>query len=135
MRVPTTSWIRMPISSWKAIRPRSLRYSMGSGPNTEAYTSAIASIRASRRSARSPWLARNRLLYFPEKAVPTRSSSRPELRTMMGVSPKSSRQAASQLTMSPGKPELLKICTMLGYSSRICSAPLNFCSRISSRSL
>ena len=35
-RVPTTSWIMIPISSWKSSRPRSARYSIGSGPNSEA---------------------------------------------------------------------------------------------------
>ncbi len=35
-RVPTTSWIMMPISSYASIRPRSARYSIGSGPNVDA---------------------------------------------------------------------------------------------------
>ena len=35
-RLPTTSWIMMPISSWRSRRPRSARYSIGSGPKIEA---------------------------------------------------------------------------------------------------
>ena len=74
----------MPISSCRSSRPRSARYSMGSGLKTEAYTSAIASVSAARRSRFVPVLARNRLLYLPEKAAPSRSSRRLELRTMIG---------------------------------------------------
>ncbi len=35
-REPTTSWIMTPISSWTSRRPRSARYSIGSGPKIEA---------------------------------------------------------------------------------------------------
>ncbi len=35
-RLPTTSWIITPISSCRSRRPRSARYSIGSGPKIDA---------------------------------------------------------------------------------------------------
>ncbi len=85
---------------------------MGSGLNTEAYTSAIASVSAASRSRLVPVLARKRLLYFPEKADPSRSSRRLELRTMIGRSERSSSTSESPRRMSAEKKEFLKSWTM-----------------------
>jgi len=86
---------------------------MGSGPNTEAYTSATASVRAAMRSARLPELARKRLLYLPEKAAPSLSSRRLELRTMIGRPSSSSSTVAKPRSISGGKKEFLKSWTTL----------------------
>ena len=74
----------------------------------DAYTSAMASMSACRRSRLEPWLARKRLRYFPLKADPTRSSRRLELRTMRGVVPASSNTEESPFTISGGKAALRK---------------------------
>ena len=115
IRVPTTSWIRMPISSCRSRSPRSARYSIGSGLKTEAYTSAIASVSAARRSRFVPVLARNRLLYLPEKAAPSRSSRRLELRTMIGPVRRGRRARPTARAGCPAeKKEFLKSWTMYG---------------------
>ncbi len=103
------------------MRLRSARYSIGSGPNTEAYTSAIASISALIRSSLVPTFGRNRLLYLPENAAPIRSSSRLELRTISGLPSRSSSASESPFMISGAKREFLKTWMMCGYSRRIWS--------------
>ncbi len=95
----------------------------------------MASISAASRSCLLPRLARNRLLYLPEKAEPVRSSSRLELRTMSGRSAKSSRATDSPLTISGGKCEFLNTWTMDGYSCRIWPGSMYFQLYTSSRLL
>src|ERR1039458_768719 len=111
------------------------RYAVGSGPRMEGYTAATASISAARRSSLVPWLPRKRLLYFPEKADPARSSRRLELRTIKGRSPSSSRARESPLASSEGNDELLKSATRCGYSCRTWSISMYFQLSTSSSSL
>jgi len=54
---------------------------------------------------------------------------------MRGTSPKSSRATDRPLTISGGKAEFLKTWTMWGYSWRMTSMSLYFCSVTSSRLL